>query len=67
MGEAVNVGTVDSLNAIKKAQKAALQFKNQKPPVICYDWLICGNLHNTQINREFVFFYLLRSKNSIQS
>lgn len=54
MGEAVNVGTVDSLHAIKKAQKAALQFKNQKPPVICYDWLICGNLHNTQINREFI-------------
>jgi len=51
IGEAVNVGTVDSLQAIKKAQRAALQFKNHKPPVLCYEWLISGNLNNTKINR----------------
>ena len=46
VGEAVNIGTTDSFQAIKKAMCAALQFKNHKPPVICYDWLISCNVAN---------------------
>ena len=51
VGEAVNIGTSDSFHAIKKAMGAALQFKNHKPPVICYDWLISCNASNKSINR----------------
>jgi len=50
VGEAVNVGTIDSYNTIKKALKAASLHKNQKPPVICYEWLISANLNNPNIS-----------------
>lgn len=37
VGEAVNVGTLESLSIIRKAQNFnAAQQKNHKPPVICY-------------------------------
>lgn len=44
VGEAVNIGIPDSFQAMKKAMRAALNFKNYKPPVLCYEWLIKGNL-----------------------
>lgn len=36
VGEAVNVGTVDSYVEMKKALRAGSLYKNQKPPVLCY-------------------------------
>lgn len=54
VGEAVNVGTVDSFNEMKKALKAAALYKSQKPPVLCYEWLVSGNVNNPAINTEHV-------------
>jgi hypothetical protein len=48
----VNVGTVESLAIIRKAQDYySLNKKTHKPPVICYDWLIAANLGNTAVNQ----------------
>ena len=52
IGEAVNVGTIESLGVIRKAQDHyALNKKTYKPPVICYDWLIAANLGYAAVNQ----------------
>lgn len=60
VGEAVNVGTIDSYHEIKRAMKAGLSYKNQKPPVICYEWLVSGNIDNPSINTAYVFLLRYR-------
>lgn len=59
IGEAVNVGTVQSLTIIRKAQAYySANKKNHKPPVICYDWLVAANLNNSNIDQQKVFIIL---------
>lgn len=60
VGEAVNVGTNDSYNVMRRAMKAAASYKNQKPPVICYEWLVAGNLNNPNIPNGQVSMCLFR-------
>lgn len=52
VGEAVNIGTIESLAVIRKAQKFnAANKKSHKPPVICYEWLVAANLKNPNLNQ----------------
>lgn len=52
VGEAVNIGTIDSLAVIRKAQQFNAANKNShKPPVICYEWLVAANLKNPNLNQ----------------
>lgn len=52
VGEAVNVVSADSLAIMRKAQIYNLiSQKNHKPPVICYDWVVAGNVGNPQVSQ----------------
>lgn len=62
VGEAVNVVSIESLDVIRKAQiYNAISQKSHKPPVICFDWLVAGNLGNASINKEQVAQFIYRS------
>ena len=50
VGEAVNVGSADSLATIVKALKDREGRKNSKPPVLSLDWLVFNNLGNNSVN-----------------
>lgn len=58
VGQAVNVGTIDSLATMKKAMKAALFHKNHKPPVLSYEWLVNSNLDNDSLDTSYVYLSL---------
>jgi hypothetical protein len=52
VGEAVNVGTIESLSIIRKAQLFnTVSQKTHRPPVLCYEWLVAANLGNSSINQ----------------
>ena len=51
VGEAVNMISVQSLPVIKSAIAYNQLNKKRKPPVLCYEWLIAGNIGDKDIDR----------------
>jgi hypothetical protein len=56
----VNIGSIDSLKVIKKAQEVNALQKNHKAPIICYEWLIAANIKNPVVNQEIVIINIFR-------